>query len=228
MKNIVFILILISLTGCTTFDMILHPSEYQKKNYSIIEKRLVYDTVSVHIDNQDNSFEPVAGVLPKRSFTLSKIGDRITFKKGEPIELISDNIDFNRASIQVITDETKDEVTLVVSDQQLNVVDFQKKCECIEVRNTTQIPPIELNPKLDPHQIIITPIFSNCPDCVLIGYQIRYGDQQLGGCWNEAKEVYDKFKCCLPKYNPNSSIMKEQRKTKDFYKIMFGKSKSKK
>lgn len=207
MKKIIIILLAtFSLYSCTTIDIISNPDLYVKKNYSDAQI-IVYDTIKVKVEQYEHVLtEAVAGEQPKKRLVIDKIGKKVEFQKGEPIELISNGFNFANASIKITTDEENNRIELEVIDSQLQIVKFEKKCQCIEVRNINQLPPIDLNPGLDPHQIVITPIFNNNNDCQLVGYQIRYGDQKYGGCTQaEATQVHNTFKNCIKKIDKNAN-----------------------
>jgi hypothetical protein len=174
-------------------DMVFHPGDYKKKDYPR-EERIVYDTVVIGTDSHGIIGEPVAGYKPVKRVFLSAIGDSTTFHYSKPIELVSEGIDFSRASIRTQFDESSGMVSLKVVDSRDVELYFTETCQCYEVYTTEDISDIKIDSNLSPHQIVITPILNE--DCIIRGYQIRYGDQKIAGCWEAAGAVYERFKKC--------------------------------
>jgi len=221
-RKIIFLFIVFLLfQSCTSWDMIIHPSNYQKRNYAT-EKIFVHDTINVYFNSEGKILRgPIAGFRPNKQLTFSKIGDRITVSKYDKIELISDGIDFNNSSISIYSKENSDSLIIAIVDKFHEDYVFTDKCQCYTIYEVNEIPPIKVSANLDIHQIVITPIYNNTKECKHLGYQIRYGDQKFGGCWKEAKTVYNIFKKCVK--GKNIKIRHRKSYPDNLDEILFGK-----
>jgi hypothetical protein len=215
MKNLIFAIfstiILIFFSSCSS---LFNNSE---------ESFIVYDTIRVEIDEYNNLRRAaVAGYPHIEQAVLSELGDEVTFQQGDQLELISNGIDFGLYSLDIVTDEEANEITIRVVDKQDSKVILSRMCQTIERMNTDKIPEVELAPDLPPQQVVITPIVDD--ECYVIGYQIRYGTLERGCRRNDrAKEVYDSFNDCYPK---KSNIKRHTRtlpNEKDYFEWMLPK-----
>ncbi len=197
MKNIIILALSlingIILNSCTSVDMFLHPSEYEKKTIKIepvITKEYLYDTVYIKNDGG----EVISGVRPSRQLKFSKIGQIYKFQNGESIEVILDSIDMNTMTLDMVTDEATKEITLKLIHKDSARVFISERCQTVNRYNTNFIPKVELAKGVPMEQVVSTPI---CDDeCNVIGYQIRYGAIQ-GGCRDmETTQIFRRFKDC--------------------------------
>jgi hypothetical protein len=184
-------LIMMLISSCTTFQ----------KQATVTN--IVYDTIRVHIDNDNNlrrtGTNAIAGIPPTKRVVFTGPNQAVTFQQGDQLELISDGIDFGLYTFDIVTDDETDEVTIKVIDKEESKVVLTKMCQTIERMNIDNIPEVEISPDLSPQQIVITPIVNNTSDCSIVGYQVRYGTLERGCRKNQkAKEIYDNFVKCYP------------------------------
>lgn len=215
MKYYLMILV-VMLSGCRTFDMIFNPNSYKKIDYPATENK-ISGNVLVYVDEDNIIKEAVAGEKPiKASGTLKNIGDKAIFNRGDLISLGTDQIDFDKSTLRLKANDENNSFDIEVVDKYKDNIQLSSKCETLSIYDSSELPKIQVKNLQGEHQIIITPIFSNKSECKLLGYQVRYGDQKLSRCRQEAKYVYDTFLSCNGKNPP-------QRRKKSLQEILFGK-----
>lgn len=197
MKVKFLLLILLStLISCRTFDMILHPNDYTKRDDNPTVKEIIYDTVKVINDN-GNILTAVTG-LPTKRIIFTKIGQSFSFKNGETVEIVLDGIDFAKVTFDIETDLETQDVTLKLVDRDFSKVVLTSKCHTIRRMGNLSIPKIEVASGLKPEQVVITPLFDN--SCMVSGYEIRYGSEERG-CKEAAKRTLSTFYDCTKGQN---------------------------
>jgi len=204
MKNIYFkiifvISVILIFTSCQSIDMLLHPNNYTQKKNPVI-KEYIYDTVKISNFNGELTEPASPGIKPSKQLVFTETGQSYIFKPGETIEIISAGIDFGTSTFDIETNEDTKEIKLTLIDKNNAVVSLTSKCQTIVRTGIDFIPRIELAKDLNPEQVVITPIFDN--NCIVIGYQIRYGSTERG-CIKEAKEMLTRFQDCVK--NPTKS-----------------------
>lgn len=209
MKNIYFktffvISVILIFSSCQSIDMILHPGNNTQKKNPVI-KEYIYDTIRISNSNGELRESAIPGIKPSKQLVFTETGQSYIFKPGETIEIISAGIDFGTSTFDIETNEDTKEIKLTVIDKNNAIVSLKSKCQTIIRTGIDFIPRIELAKDLNPEQVIITPIFDN--NCIVIGYQIRYGSTERG-CIKEAKEMLTRFQDCVKNPTKSTGIQK--------------------
>lgn len=200
--NILFVIgSLILLSSCQSvvksIDCLFNPSDYEKRE-SVKEKLFVYDTVVIYNDNGELG-EPIKGDRPIKEVVFDNINQSYTFKPGEAVSLVFDNVDFSNKTFDIVTDEVTNEVTMKLVDLDFSKVLLSKKCQSI-IRKGKIVPKIEVAEGLNPEQVVITPLFDD--NCFQVGYEIRYGAIESGCKDIETLKAFRDYKCCKGKKPP--------------------------
>jgi len=124
-------------------------------------------------------------------------GEIFRISPNTPYHLILDGIDFSVYTLFSKYNEKENYVELGVIRPTSNAIKLENQCETIRWMDSYKVPNIEVGENLEVHQIIITPIMNL--NCQKMGYEIRYGSQDLGGCRSKAKEVFDRYYQCVKK-----------------------------
>jgi len=191
-KILLIFLIIFLLNSCKSWDILLNPDNYIQRD-APIEKEIIYDTVIVWINN-DGINDPLPGMKPTKQIIFTNIGQTFTFKTGETIKIVSDGIDFSKATFDIETNLETNDIILKLVDKDFSKVYLTHKCQVVLRTGIDFVPKIELARGLEPEQIVITPVFDD--KCNKIGFQIRYGSVERG-CKKEAAEVIKRFNACV-------------------------------
>ncbi len=190
--NFLILIMIILLSGCTTWDMMVHPGNYIPRD-TPREKEYIYDTIRITNDNGSITSAAISGLKPAKQLTFSKIGQQYSFKQGETIEIISDGVDFSQTTFDIELNEESKEIELKLVDKDYSKVQLTSKCQTIVRTGIEYVPKIEIAKGLKPEQIIVTPLCDGAGS--KIGYEIRYGSEERG-CRKEAKQGLLGFKKC--------------------------------
>lgn len=200
-KILIIFSVILFLNSCKSLEILLNPDNYiQRDEPKVVE--IIYDTIKIwNVDGEIK--DPLPGMRPTKQIIFNSIGQSYTFKSGEIIEIVSDGVDFSKATFDIETNQETNEIILKLVDKDFSKVYISNKCQTILRSGIDFIPKIELAKGLDPEQIVITPVFDN--KCNKIGFQIRYGSIERG-CKKEAEEVIKRFNECVKK----RSVIKSQ------------------
>lgn len=210
MKFILFSALLFMLSSCKVIDVMLNPNSYVKipSNDSNYLLPAVSDTIRVM--NADGEFAK-SPIKPKSAqrYTLRNIGDYCIIKDKEFVEIVLDDIDFTKVSLDIRKNYETNEIKISIVPT-TNEVFLETKCQTI-VRSGSYdfLPPISVKKGLNPEQVIVTPVVDDTTNCNIIGYEIRYGSEERG-CKRQAKANLINFEKCFGK--PKTRTTKEFKK----------------
>jgi len=191
------------LQSCAVIDRIVHFDNYVKKDFVVKEKEYLYDTV--YLSNTGGpELELGNNIKPSKRLILNSIGNKVTIRKGEKVELVFDGLDANNSSIVKSYNPNTQEMTISIGEQ-IPTIYFENECQVYTIDNIESLPKIKLKDGLITQQIIITPLVDD--DCNQTGYEIRYGSEE-NGCKIEAKKNLKRFSDCYGK-NRNKNERKQ-------------------
>lgn len=199
MKKIYFCFAIITtliLNACSAFYQ-EEKEEKQEINQPISISTIVRDTI--YIGNYEGDVIAGEKTLAEKQVTFSQIGQEYKIKQGEVIRLVLNNIDTEKSTFDMITDDATGEVTLKLIDKNEYRVILTKKCETITRYNADFIPRVEFDGSLL-EQVITTPIMND--ECEVIGFQIRFGARERGCRDDSTNQIYKKFIDCTKNKNP--------------------------
>lgn len=174
--------------------------------YRVLDKtnrprEIINDKRVMTYSKSTNKFQTVAVTGNTEVDTLNLIpGEVFKISPETPYVLTLQNVDFSVYSLYSKYKETDDYVEIGVVRPTSKIIKLEKQCETIRWMDPYYLPKITVSEKLEVHQIVITPIMNS--KCQKLGYEIRYGSQEVGGCKIEAKEVYDKYYNCIDRNKP--------------------------
>jgi len=152
---------------------------------------IVRDTI--YIGNDEGGVIAGERNLAEKQVTFNQIGQEYKIKQGEVIRLVLNNIDTDKSTFDMITDDATGEVTLKLIDKNDHRVILTQKCETVTRYNADFIPRVEFDGKLV-EQVVTTPIMND--ECEVIGFQIRFGARERGCRDESTNQIYKKFIDC--------------------------------
>lgn len=197
MKNLI-ISILILASSCSNFYRVIDKTDRPKE--------IVNDERFMSYSKEENKFISVANVGFENIDTLDLFpGHIFEITPEKAYHLIVRNVDFSVYTFYSNFNELENIVELGIIRPTSNAIKLKNNCETIRWMDPLKIPKIEIDENLNTQQIVITPIMNN--NCQKMGYEIRYGSQDIGGCKVEAKKVYEKYFNCLKNKNKSNKIV---------------------
>lgn len=191
MRNLIIIISIILFTySCADIYRILDNTTRPKE--------IVNDKRTLQYSKKENKFVESASAGLSEVDTLVLYPNEVyRISPNTPYHLIVENIDFSAYTLYSKYFEKEDYIEFGVVRPTSNSIRLDSQCETIRWMDPYKIPKIDVNEELEVHQIVITPIMNS--NCQKMGYEIRYGSQQQGGCRVEAKEVFDRYYNCVKK-----------------------------
>lgn len=185
MKYVLISLFFLLLLSCETLKV--NDSTYMK-----VKDDASYELV--------DSKKAITGLSANQIVKLKNSGDSYIVQLNKPFLFSLENFNPNELTIITEIHSNKEMATIkVINKREPEIIEIKESCQTYCSYDLDYFPTFTVAPNLKKEQIIFTPIYNNKSDCKLIGYQIRYGDQQLAGCKEEAGNIYDVFKGCRNK-----------------------------
>ena len=150
-----------------------------------------HDTVYMQVTT--GSFEETKAEPAATSVVLRGPGASATFRIGEPIALVFEDVDMQEHTVETLLDDETGLVTMRVLSRHDGVVTITKMCQRFIYSSLSDLPKVSIDTTLDPQQIIITPLCN--VEGNIYAYELRYGATERG-CGRNAKMGLEQFRRC--------------------------------
>ena len=148
---------------------------------------------TVYLQVTEAGFAEPAREAVIRQLTLRGEGSEVSFRLGDPVSLVFEGVNVDSHTVETTLDEENNAVTMRVLSRRSGIVSISKKCQTFIYSSLRNLPIVEINPGLDPEQIVVTPLCDQ--DGNVYAYELRYGSTQRG-CTSVARTGLDRFKQC--------------------------------